>query len=355
MADNVKPRSEFDRGWAKIKDKIPEYMRDDVYSQLRAKYDARVDPETPENKLIDLLETNKTENRETVDSLLSETLPAYEGLSGTAIDSTKAGLAGLQDAEAGIEDVAMPDYVGDLVSKAGGAKADKRDIKAQRNALGKLEALTDPEVTAKEQYLKEVARQQQERDMRSYMDAQLSNLEARGARSGGAEIAALLGGQQMTGNNRMMQDLATNAGAVDRSMRALEGYGNLATTMRGQGFDEDFKTKSALDSVGQFNKGLKQDFDTKQTQLKLAQNDQTWGREKDVYQGGREATGDIYNYGAEPLRAAERGAGMKIGVNQSDTNSLGGGFKFMSGKQSADKAADILEDDDDGILGILGL
>lgn len=140
----------------------------------------------------------------------------------------KSQIPGLRDQIAGLEwkDV-----------KSGGP-----GYEAQLDALNKLKGLTTPEMTAQERFLMEQGRRQQEQQERSSRDAVMQDLAARGMRSAGAELTNMLGARQQTSQNRVMSNLGAQANAVDRSMRALEGYGTTAGQMR-----------TADDAIAMFN------------------------------------------------------------------------------------------------------
>jgi hypothetical protein len=108
---------------------------------------------------------------------------------------------------------------------------------AMNSALAKYTALTDPRVTDAERFLYEKARQEQEQDERANRGAVLTNLRQRGLSGSSAEIAdAAIGGQRAS-QNRLLSDLGANAQAIQRSMDALAGMGNLSGVMSAQAND----------------------------------------------------------------------------------------------------------------------
>lgn len=106
---------------------------------------------------------------------------------------------------------------------------------AQLSALQQYGALTTPEATAKERFLYEQQRNQQEQQEKASREALMERYRLRGAGNSGMELASILQSGQQNSQNRLLGDLGTQAGAVDRSMAALAGYGNLSSTMMGQG------------------------------------------------------------------------------------------------------------------------
>jgi len=112
------------------------------------------------------------------------------------------------------------------------AHTNPEDLARQAQAADKLWGLTDPQMTAQERFLMEKFRQEEEHSRQAAMDAALRNLSARGQLGSGGEIGALLGSQQTTSQNRMLQDLGAQANAVQRAQQSLGLYSDLSTQMR---------------------------------------------------------------------------------------------------------------------------
>lgn len=106
------------------------------------------------------------------------------------------------------------------------------DLARQKQVADKLWGQTDTQMTAQERFMEEQFRQHEEQDRRAAMDAALRGLAGRGMLGSGGEVGAMLGAQQTTSNNRMLQDLGAQANAEQRAMQALGLYSNLATSMR---------------------------------------------------------------------------------------------------------------------------
>jgi hypothetical protein len=122
---------------------------------------------------------------------------------------------------------------------------------AQLSALSQYGALTSPEVTAKEQFLYEQQRQKQEQEEKASRDALMQDYRLRGMGGSGAELANVLQSGQQNSQERLLGDLGTQAGAVDRSMQALAGYGGLSTQMMAQGNQVDqFNKSQRLQALG---------------------------------------------------------------------------------------------------------
>lgn len=172
---------------------------------------------------------------------------ALDASANSTLDQLIAAAASIQApgftaASSNPSDVARQNLVfSQLQGAAGGsldAHANPQDIANQNLALAKLLPLTDMQETAQERFLMERARQGEEMDRRGAMTAELNNLAMRGMLGSGHEIGAMLGSQQITSQNRMLQDLGAEANAIERQMKALGMYSDLSTNMRNEGFSE---------------------------------------------------------------------------------------------------------------------
>lgn len=156
------------------------------------------------------------------------------------------------------------DDLGGLVN--GGEWAD-----SQRDVRDKYKALTTPEVTGQERFIMELARRQREAEAGAARGAIAQDQSMRGVRSGAAETAEMLAQGQQSSQDRVIADLGMQANAVDRSMQALQGYGqatnagrgaqlqaqgmytDAAGNLRSQEFDEAFKRAAAGDAMAVAN------------------------------------------------------------------------------------------------------
>lgn len=133
-------------------------------------------------------------------------------------------------------DIARQQASYDALSGVGNGSLDvttnPEDLQRQKQAADKLWGLTDPQMTAEERFMEEQFRVQEEQDRRAAMDAALRDLAQRGMLGSGHEIGAMLGGQQITSSNRMLQDLGAQANAVGRATSALGKFTDLSTNMR---------------------------------------------------------------------------------------------------------------------------
>lgn len=145
----------------------------------------------------------------------------------------------------------------------------------QKEVRDKFKALSDPEVTAKERFLSELARRDFESQDQSSRLAQSRNASMRGMRSGALDIATTQATRQGLAQDRLLKELGIQAGAVDRSMQALGGWGTaensirqgdqnalnmqagLTTDMRNASFDEAYKRGIGADNASAANQATR--------------------------------------------------------------------------------------------------
>jgi hypothetical protein len=333
-------------------DRIPDFASDQRESISRQLLDRNAQIRT-QLLLSESTEKGKItdERRDEVVGELDDDYQGLENAAGLAWEQDQDALGDLLGSLDGYDPLTASDYVGDYESEAAFAEADAGSVEAQRGALAKLKGLTDPTVTAKERFLMESVRMQEEQDRASAMEAALRDLEYRGARSGGAEIAALTGAQQITSQNRLLQDLGTQAGAVDRSMNALDQYGRLASTMRDSSFNEDFSRGSAADAATEFNKGLLSDYNAWYDDFTAGERDKAVERDTLAYDARNNTTNTGYGRQKDLYGAREGAAGLKLGVETEKEDSGNDRLKLLLGNIESDKADRALEEEEeDGFI-----
>lgn len=168
----------------------------------------------------------------------------YQGYVGTEAQYERAQneRAGLAQASSDSGDVAAErGALGQLTGMAGGSLDTTNGAgsgggsAAQQSALAQYGALTSPEATAKEKFLYEQQREAQEQQESASRAALMNDYRVRGVGGSGMELGSILQAGQQNSQQRLLGDLGTQAGAVDRSMQALAGYGNLSSQMVAQG------------------------------------------------------------------------------------------------------------------------
>lgn len=118
-------------------------------------------------------------------------------------------------------------YMAEIIAKGENPEDVQRQLEAyntQKEAVDKYKELSDPTVTAKERYMSELARRQFESADLSNRQAVSEQMANRGLRSGGQEIAANQSSQMQLAQDRLLKELGIQGQAVDRSMKALEGW-----------------------------------------------------------------------------------------------------------------------------------
>lgn len=232
----------------------------------------------------------------------------YEDISESAVSGTDRII---DDMSSGYDDILPIEHRGNIESQAGEAFADAGMVDAQRDALNQYGDLTSPEMTAAEHAMLEQNRRAQDQSNRSAREAVLRDMEMRGVGGSGMELTSNLDAMSTNADRRMMQDLGAQGQAVNRSMQALQGYGNLASAGREQSFGEALSRGGAVDSIAKFNAGIDQSTDIFNTQTAMDKV----GNQASV---GLQATKDRFGYKAEPLQFDERSTGNKVAIGSED-------------------------------------
>ncbi len=173
----------------------------------------------------------------------------------------------------------------DLQSQAGGVASDPRAVQAQMQALAQMQSRSGGDLTAVERAQMEDARRTEERDRASAMDAQLRDMEARGVRGSGAEIGAMLGAQQQTSENRMLQDMLALASAQERGERNTGSAAGLASSIRGSSFGEGMDVANAQDAFSLANRDAALSALGQYAGLGTTQRSQSYGEAADRVAG----------------------------------------------------------------------
>jgi hypothetical protein len=296
------------------------------------KYSNDRTPETPIEAYERMLNEAYARRDKEVGELEGD-LAGLEDLAGSSDQADQEALAAYLEQMGGFDQLEAAGYVGD-------ATADQRGIDAQLDAMGRFKELSNTGVTAEERFMYEQQRMAEERDRAAAMDAALRDLESRGARSGGAEIAALTGAQDITSQNRLLGDLGTQANAQQRAMLALQGYGDTAGQIRDSSFRESG-----------FNKKLMSDWNMWSDDFKQGERDRAVDRagmeraaKNDTTDRGFGRAGMIYN-------EKEDATGLRLGNEAARTSGAGDYTRLLMGKESSDAAAAALEEEDDWSIG----
>ena len=91
------------------------------------------------------------------------------------------------------------------------------------------------------------------RNLQGQNEAILQNAMERGVYGSGLELAQRLQAAQSSANRMNNQDMDVMAQAQQRALEALSNYGNLASNMRGQDYNEQAQRAAAANAINQFN------------------------------------------------------------------------------------------------------
>lgn len=178
------------------------------------------------------------------------------------VDRLKEALSQYKNPAEAFNDPNFMAYVGDLESQA---KVSQEAIGNQKKALGRWDELSHPQETAEEKLIREMARREMEGSMKGNREAMAQNLKARGVYGSGAELASQLDTQQEAASRRSLEEMGANANASKRAIDALGHYSDVSNQIRGNELAEG----QALDTVGMFNKQVKQGADLARAKAKI--------------------------------------------------------------------------------------
>lgn len=280
----------------------------------------------------------RQENKTTVEGL-DPSLAALQSLGGASALAEGKATGSYTNALAGAPTIDFGNYVGDYTSQGATAHADPGSIAAQRDALAQWRQQTNPQRTPQEEFLEAISRQKEEQTLAQQRAGIAQNMRAQGTAGSGQELAMNLAAQQQAGTNRMLEDMATNAGAVQRASDARTSYGNLATTMRNNSFDEASKRGTAADSAHEFNSKSRQTYQINKFQARQSERDKAVGRASDAYTAQTGAIKDTFDRGLTTgWNAPAQQAGLKVGVNTQGLNSQTTAGKDIAGNIVAQDA-----------------
>jgi hypothetical protein len=298
-------------------------------------------------QIIDLARKSDKENRAAIEDFAGKSIPELEASIAEANKGDKRALLDLQGVlgDMGIMDPSQ--YVGDAASSPEDIARQEQAYAGQQTAADKFLSLSDPSLTAKERFMFDQARREQEQDRRSATQAALSELGMRGARSGGADIAAHLDASQATAQNRAMMDLGALASAQDRSMQALQGFGNTTAQMSSaaQGM------RDSSDKMSTFNQQQKQLWSMFTDKFKADQQEQAADRAKTGFDAATYTSGQEYGRGKDLYSANRDVAAMKTGQFDAGAARITDALRGKIGITEANKATASLEEEDESVVG----
>lgn len=255
------------------------------------------------DSLIALARERDRKSQAAIEEFIGTSIPKLEALAEKANQGDANALASLQDSYAQFEEMAPPEMVA-------AARSNPDDVQRQLDAYGMqgdaaamFKERSRPTMTGQERYLLELNRREEEGSTRAMREAALRDLDARGARSGGAEMGALLGAQQMTSQNRALQDLGAQAQIDARANQNLQGYGNTTAQMANtaQGI------RDSGDVMSRFNQQQAQQWAQWEGEYKANQQSEAAGRSRDLFDANTHNNAQTYGRGFD-IYGAERDA-----------------------------------------------
>jgi hypothetical protein len=205
--------------------------------------------------------------------------------------------------------------------------------------LGKIGALTGTKETAEEQFMRAVARQNMENQLRGQRESVASSLKQRGTYGGGSELAMALAGQQEAAGRRSMEDMGANANAQKRAMSALGMYQQGAGAM-----------SAADDALSKFNSSLLQQHSQAQAAARGQDNTAQANRATGLYNAAT-STNAMANQNVNNVRQDARATVQgKTGVNTNAMQSMGDLYGLKNQAEQGIQAQNIAEEPSGGFL-----
>jgi hypothetical protein len=225
---------------------------------------------------------------------------------------------------AGIEDIQyLGDYIPPEIAEKYDISTDPRLREAQYQALEQLQRIGQAEgLTAEDQLRREMLQQQMATQQRGQREAIMQGMRQRGLGGSGAELAAMLQGQQGSAMMGAMGGHQIAADAERRALQAMQQAGQMGGRMRGQEFGEQKSIEDARRALQQFNIankmragmagwGQRQDIAAENVRRRQAERGTEFGRQMQLrgaragadlqrakYYGGRQREGDVALGGA---------------------------------------------------------
>ena len=168
-------------------------------------------------------------------------------------------------------------------------------LAAQNQALEDLINLSEAKGlnAIDQQALQEIVNEEN-KNLQGQNDAILQDAMQRGVYGSGLEMAQRLQNAQSSANRMSNRDMDVMSQAQQRALEALSSYGNLASNMRSQDYNEQAKRAAAQDAINQANwqniqgnanknVDLRNDVSMKNTDIYNKQQDSNVQSAKDIY------------------------------------------------------------------------
>ena len=127
-------------------------------------------------------------------------------------------------------------------------------LSAQNRALDELINLSESEGldAIDQQALQEIV-DTENRNLKGQQDSIMQNAMQRGVYGSGLEMAQRLQAAQSSANRMNDQDMNVMSQAQQRALEALSNYGNLASNIRNQDYNEQAQRAAAQNAINQYN------------------------------------------------------------------------------------------------------
>lgn len=168
-------------------------------------------------------------------------------------------------------------------------------LAAQNQALEDLINLSEAKgLNAIDQQALEEIVNEENKNLQGQNDAILQDAMQRGVYGSGLEMAQRLQNAQSSANRMSNRDMDVMSQAQQRALDALSSYGNLASNMRSQDYNEQARRAAAQDAINQANwenrqkvsnsnVDLRNDVNMKNTDIYNKQQDSNVQSAKDIY------------------------------------------------------------------------
>lgn len=260
-------------------------------------------------QLIDLAKGRDATSQAAIEEFIGTSIPKLEALATKANNGDMQALKALESRYDQFTQLAPPEMVAAAQSNQGDVDRQLDAYGMQGDVARRYKDLSKQEMTAQERYLLELNRREEEGSMRAMREGSLRDLDARGARSGGAEMAAILGAQQTTSQNRSLQDLGAQAQVNDRAFQGLQGYGNTTAQMS----QTAGNIRDAGDVMSRFNQQQAQQWAQYEGDYKAQQQNDATDRAKNIYDATTYTTNKAYGRGFDQYGAERDATAMKTG------------------------------------------
>ena len=214
-------------------------------------------------------------------------------------------------------------------------------LSAQNRALDELINLSESEGldAIDQQALQEIV-DTENRNLKGQQDSIMQNAMQRGVYGSGLEMAQRLQAAQSSANRMNDQDMNVMSQAQQRALEALSNYGNLASNIRNQDYNEQAQRAAAQNAINQYNvsnmsetnKGnvdLRNQTSRANTDIYNKQQDSNVQSAKDIYGNDERQvalkTGQ-YNNNMKTATDREASTNKLIGIGSKALGSAFGGY-----------------------------